>query len=105
MTLEEPIHRSLHRPLLLLGGDREFVGLAGFVAFLVAAGGYSIPACVCAAVIWLFCLGWLQRLAKVDPLMCRVYLKNLPYKKRYQASGTVWGHKPLLDKQWGRKRA
>lgn len=105
MILEEPIHRSLHRSLLIMGGDRDFVGLTAFVAFLIAACGYSIPACLMAGVFWLFCLGWLQKLAKVDTLLCRVYLKSLPYKKLYLASGTVWGHKPLLDKQWRRKSA
>ncbi len=105
MSWEEPIHRSLHRPPLVLGGDRELVMFSGLGAFLVGLGGFSLFSALCGLVFWLIALHWLRKWGKQDPLMCRVYFKSLKDKQVYLASNNIWCGSPSLDKHWRKKRA
>ena len=72
-----PFHRVLHRPHLLLGGERELVMMTAFVA-----GALPSPRSTwwppSSAVLWFGCLAALRRMAKADPQMSRVYVAAAP---------------------------
>lgn len=106
MTWEEPIHRSLHRPPLVLGGDREMVMFSALGAILVGLGGFSLLSALCGFLFWLISLHWLRKWGKADPLLCRVYFQNQKYKQKYLAARSVWSTpSPALKNHWRRKRA
>lgn len=83
----EPIHKSLHRPALILGGDRELTGYSCLAALLVALSGLSLLSVAVAIIFWLVALHWLRQWGQEDPLLCRVYFQCLKYRKLYLASG------------------
>ena len=87
-----PIHRAANRPVLLLGCDRELIGLViGSSIALIWIGqtwssvGYGI-------FLSLFSLGVLRLAAKADPYMRQVYMRSRRYKRTYLARST-----PFVD--------
>ena len=85
-----PFHRALYRPSLVLGGERELVivsavvmgGLA-FVAMNPVAFGFS-------GIVWPITLFWLRMMAKADPQMSKVYLRQNKYAGYYAPRSRHW---------------
>ena len=80
-----PFHRALHRPNLVLGGERELVLTTALVAGGLAVSAMNLPAAIISAVVWLLCITGLRMMAKADPQMSRVYLRFLKYRRYYAA--------------------
>lgn len=80
-----PFHRVLHRPSLFLGGERELVLMTAIVAGALAVTGQNAPSCVIAALLWFGCIGIFRAMAKTDPQMSKVYLRQLRYRGYYPA--------------------
>ncbi|MCL6468511.1 MAG: VirB3 family type IV secretion system protein [Ralstonia sp.] len=80
-----PIHRSLNRPHLLIGGERTLVQFAGLIAVLIVISGMSFFAVACGVTFWLVCIWALVRMGKADPQMSDVYRRHIQYKSYYSA--------------------
>lgn len=80
-----PLHRALHRPNLVLGGERELVLFTALLAGGLAAVALSVVAVLVGAAVWFGCVGLLRRMAKADPQLSRVYLRQLRYRAYYAA--------------------
>lgn len=80
-----PIHRALHRPNLILGGERELVLFTAILCAGVAVSGLNLVSAAIGAAVWLIALGFLQMMAKADPYMSRVYLRHIRYVRYYPA--------------------
>jgi type IV secretion system protein TrbD len=80
-----PIHRALHRPNLILGGERELVLFTAILCAGVAVSGLNLVSAAIGAAMWLITLGFLQMMAKADPYMSRVYLRHIRYLRYYPA--------------------
>lgn len=83
-TLEfTTIHRSLNRPNLFLGGDREMVMFSGLIAATLIFCVLEFKAVAAGVLLWMFALFVLRRMAKADPLLRKVYMRNLTYRNHY----------------------
>jgi type IV secretion system protein TrbD len=80
-----PVYRALYRPNLFLGGERELVLITAIVCGGVAASGVNIVAAGVALLVWLFSIGIFRMMAKADPYMSKVYLRQLQYRPYYPA--------------------
>lgn len=80
-----PFHRALHRPHLVLGGERELVLTTAVVAGGLAVSALNIPAISVAAALWALCVSGLRMMAKADPQMSKIYLRSLKYRRHYPA--------------------
>jgi type IV secretory pathway TrbD component len=78
-----PLHRALHRPNLVLGGERELVLLSGLVAGGLVVSALNFIAIVVGIAVWLPCLAFLRMMAAADPQMSRVYRRQLKYRAYY----------------------
>jgi type IV secretory pathway TrbD component len=86
VTLQRtPFHRVTYRRKLFMGGEREPAMICALVAFGIAVNGQNIPAFITAALLWFCALPALRRLAKVDPQMMKVYIRNIRYAGYYPA--------------------
>jgi type IV secretory pathway TrbD component len=88
------VRQSLLRPLLVLGGERELVFASGMVAAILA---FSLGDLVLAAVgvgFWLLALFVLQRMAKHDPQLSRVYIRHVNKKIFYPAAAHLSALEP-----------
>ena len=79
------MHQSLLRPQLLLGGERQLVIASGMLAAILAftLGDFVLSAI--GVTFWLVTLVVLQRMAKYDPEMSRVYVRHVNKKIYYPA--------------------
>lgn len=88
------MHQSLLRPQLLLGGERQLVIMSGMIAAILA---FTLGDLVLAAVgiaFWLIVLVILQRMAKYDPDMSRVYVRHVNKKIYYPALPHISAFEP-----------
>ena len=83
-----PIYRFGWRYNLFLGCDRELIMLSGLISFALTFVALSVAAFVTGMLLWLFSLWALRLMAKSDPLMRKVYLNHIRYKKFYCARST-----------------
>ena len=74
-----PIHRALHRPNLILGGERELVLITAIICSGVAVSALNLVALIIGLSVWLIAIGFYRMMAKSDPYMSKVYLRQLRY--------------------------
>ena len=82
------IHRAGIRPHLFLGGDRELVLFTGLIAFALTVPSFQWASIATGIALWLVVLYLLRQMAKSDPLMRHVYLRQLRYGRYYPARST-----------------
>ena len=85
-----PLHPSLTRPVLLAGAERELVlvNVIMMTALILGVGWH--PASVGTALLLATVGHWgLVQAAKVDPQLCRIYLRHLRYPAYWPAQGRV----------------
>jgi type IV secretion system protein TrbE len=87
-----PIHRAANRPVLLLGCDRELIGLVIGSSLALIWIGQTWSSVGYGVFLFLFSLGVLRLAAKADPYMRPVYMRSRHYKKTYLARST-----PFVD--------
>jgi type IV secretion system protein VirB3 len=80
-----PIYRSLSRPQLLLGAERELVLVLGMLAAILVFAAQTLVAVLAGSALWLAGVCLLRRMAKADPFMSRVYLRHIRYRAYYPA--------------------
>jgi type IV secretion system protein TrbD len=80
-----PIHVSLIRPILLMGAERELVLVSAIIAAVLVMSLERLLFTVVGVVFWALSLAALQRAAKNDPLLSRVYLRHTRYRGYYSA--------------------
>jgi type IV secretion system protein VirB3 len=84
------IHRALSRPNLLLGADREFVLLTGLASVILVFVVLTVYSAILGAAIWFTLVGLLRWMAKIDPLMRRVYARHIRYRQHYRPTSSPW---------------
>jgi type IV secretion system protein TrbE len=87
-----PIHRAANRPVLLLGCDRELIGLVIGSSFALIWIGQTWSSVGYGVFLSLFSLAVLRLAAKADPHMRQVYMRSRRYKRTYLARST-----PFVD--------
>lgn len=102
MTLRRtPFRRVLHRPKLFLGGERELTLSTAIVALALAVTGQNLVALGVAALLWSGCIGVFRVMAKADPQMSKVYLRQLRYRGYYPARSRPYvGQTTGATAQW-----
>lgn len=85
-----PLHRALYRPSMIIGAERELVimsaALTGGLALIVmnpVAWAYALA-------VWPLLLMALRMMAKSDPLMSKVFLRNRQYAAYYPPRSLHW---------------
>jgi type IV secretory pathway TrbD component len=79
------IHRAGIRPNLFLGGDRELVLFTALIAFILSVPSFQWQSITAGIALWLAALFLLRQLAKADPRMRQIYLRQLRYRRYYPA--------------------
>jgi type IV secretion system protein VirB3 len=80
-----PFHRVLHRPSLFLGGEREPALMTLIIAGGLAVAGMNTVSFLVGGALWFSAIPTLRWMAKADPQMTKVYLRQLRYRGYYPA--------------------
>lgn len=78
-----PFHRALHRPQQIMGGERELMLFSLLIAGGLVISALNLLATAIGLVLWLVCVYGLRKMAKADPEMSKVYLRQLKYRHYY----------------------
>lgn len=85
-----PIHRSLNRPNLLAGCERELILVSAMIAGTLVVVAMAWVTAVAGVLFWLGIVTVLRQMAKADPMMSKVYLRHIRYKAFYSTRATPW---------------
>jgi type IV secretion system protein VirB3 len=77
------IHRALHRPQIIMGGERELMLFSMLVAGGLILSAMNYIATGLGIVIWMVCVYCLRRMAKADPQMSKIYRRQISYAHYY----------------------
>lgn len=80
-----PIYQALNRPNLLFGAERELVIIVGIIVFALVFLALSIPAFILGLCLWVVMVGFLRMMAKADPMMSKIYRRQLHFQSYYPA--------------------
>ncbi len=80
-----PLYRALHRPNLLLGGERELVLITAILCGGVAVSSLNLAAIGVGGGLWLMLIGLFRLMAKADPYLSKIYLRQLQFAAYYPA--------------------
>ena len=83
-----PIRRAGNRPSLILGGDRELVMFSGLLAGALIFSAQEVKAAIFGVVLWFMAVQAFRVMAKADPKMRYVYLRQRRYQTYYPARST-----------------
>lgn len=83
-----PIHSSLNRPMLVMGGERQLVLMLGVVTGVFIFSLLQLWAAIVGIVIWVGGQYFLARAAAYDTQLSKVGPRHLKYRKQYLASST-----------------
>lgn len=83
-------YRALHRPQQVWGGERELMLTSMLVAGGVIFAAMNVVATIIGAILWFACVYGLRQMAKADPLMSKVYLRQLQYQDYYAPYSRPW---------------
>ena len=84
------IPRALSRPNLILGGEREPVLITAIICAGVAVSALNLVAIGIGLGVWLVAAFFLRLMAKADPYMTKVYLRQLHYPAYLPARSRPW---------------
>lgn len=96
-----PIRRAGNRDNLVLGGDRELVMFTGLLAGALIFSAQEIKAGVFGVAMWVCAVQVLRVMAKADPKMRFVYLRQRRYRKYYAPRSTPFRENgPAEERQY-----
>lgn len=90
-----PFHKSLSRPNLVFGAEREPALMAALLSFTLVFVGMTWLTLLVGILFWSITIGALRLAAKAHPQMSHVYRRSIKYKKFYPARD-----KTVLPKPW-----
>lgn len=85
-----PFYRALHRPQQIMGGERELMLFSMLIAGGLIVSALNFVATVLGLMIWLVCVHGLRRMAKKDPELSKVYIRQLRYANYYAPFSRPW---------------
>jgi type IV secretory pathway TrbD component len=89
--LKTPIHESLNRPILLLGGERNLVLMLAVIAGVFILSLAKLWAALAGLVLWTVGQWTLSRAASYDALLSKTGPRSLRYRRFYSAQATPFG--------------
>jgi len=83
-----PIHESLIRDILMMGGERQLVLMLMVISGVFIVSLAKLWAAVIGATLWVMGQWILAKAAQYDPQLSKTGLRSLRYKKYYVSQAT-----------------
>lgn len=96
-----PIRRAGNRDNLFLGGDREMVMFTGLLAGALVFSAQEIKAAIFGTLLWIGALQVFRLMAKADPKIRFVYMRQRRYRRYYAPRSTPFRENgPAEERQY-----
>jgi len=86
--LSIPIHSALNKPNLVLGGERDLMLFTGLISSTMIFVALSLQSAIIGIIVWFIFSSIIRKMAKSDPLMSKIYIRQLRYQHYYPAHST-----------------
>ncbi|MBN2823904.1 MAG: VirB3 family type IV secretion system protein [Campylobacterales bacterium] len=86
-----PIYAALNKPNLVLGGERELMLFTGLISATMIFVALSFQSAIVGILIWIIFSSLIRMMAKADPLMSKIYIKQLVHQHYYPAHAHSFG--------------
>ncbi|MDN5069410.1 conjugal transfer protein TrbD [Aliarcobacter butzleri] len=86
--LRADFYSALNKPNLIFGADRELILMTGVISFGLFFTGLTWITTITAIFLFLVNGFFLRLMAKADPLMRYIFIRQVKYKKFYFARST-----------------
>jgi type IV secretory pathway TrbD component len=83
-----PIRRSLTRPRLIAGAERELFLFLGLVCACFIFIFMNWPSALMGILFWIGGIYLLREMAKADPMMSKIFFRHIKYQAYYPARST-----------------
>ena len=83
-----PIHDSLNRPILMMGGERNLVLMLAVIAGVFIFSLAHVWAAIMGVAMWVLGQWGLSRAAAYDPQLSQTGIRAMKYKRYYPAQAT-----------------
>jgi len=93
------VHLALTRPLLLMGCEREALLITATIAVTLVFVLGKVLFAILGVAFWAVSVGVLQRMARADHEMSKVYLRHARYRAFYPAQSSFASVNPTIKKQ------
>ena len=87
---QTPFYRALHRPRLIWGGDRQLMLTALFISAILMIVSMNTVSFLIGLLIGAVSVYGLRKMAKADPLMWQVYVRQVKYNGHYAPYSRPW---------------
>lgn len=87
---EIPFYTSLNKPILVMGAERELMMTTALISLTMIFVALTFTSAVIGTVVWLVVSWALRSMGKKDPMMSKIYLKHIKYKKFYPALASAY---------------
>ena len=85
-----PIHESLNRSILMMGGERNLVLMLAVIAGVFIFSLAHVWAAVIGITMWIIGQWALSRAAAYDPQLSMTGVRSLKYQRHYPAQATAF---------------
>ena len=86
--LNAPIHESLNRPILIMGGERNLVMMLAVIACVFILSLAKLWAAIVGLILWTVGQWTLARAAAYDAQLSKTGPRSLRYRRYYAAQAT-----------------
>jgi len=93
------VHLALTRPLLLMGCEREPLLISATIAVTMVFVLGKIVFAIAGVAFWVLAVAVLQRMAKSDYELSKVYVRHVRYASFYAAQSAFSAINPNIRKQ------
>jgi len=87
---EIPFYTALNKPILVMGGERELMMTAALISLTMIFVALTLTSAIIGIVSWVIVSSALRAMGKKDPMMSKIYLKHIKYKKFYPAQPSAY---------------
>lgn len=86
--LKAQVYSSLNRPAMMLGGERKLVMVAALMSVMLVFLAMQPLTIAIGIGLWIFSITALRMMGKADPLMSKIYMRQMYHQKIYPAHST-----------------
>lgn len=99
-----PVPQVLARPNLIMGGEREPIMLTALVSVGIAMASSNAPGVIFGVTLWAVAMPLWRWMGKVDPMLTRVYIRNLKYRAYYPARSRPFRRDRATFRLWSQNK-
>lgn len=90
MLATASFYSALNKPQMFMGGERELMMMTALISLALIFQGMTWATAFAGIVMWVVLASLIRMMAKRDPLMSKIFIRQSRYKKYYRAKASAF---------------